>query len=281
MQLFLRMSPAGARLYATTNPGTPQHYLYTEVIHGKDFANDLEVIHFTLDDNPNIGETEKQQIRNSQKGVYYLRYILGLWVVAEGAIYKDSWSEDLLYDDSTRPIGLYNQGGWVDHIIAVDYGTTNPMVFLELIDDSKTVWMDREYYWDSVKEMRQKSDEEYADDLVEFIKNSRIVGSKAPRVVIDPSAASFKVALEKRGIWCVDANNDVANGIRRTSSVMGMKRLRVHRECVNEKREVTIYSWNQKSAENGVEEPIKKNDHTQDAKRYGVMELFPDWRMAA
>src|SRR6185312_4663414 len=46
MQLFLRMSPPGARLYASTNPGTPQHYLFVEVLHSPDFAPDLEVIHF-------------------------------------------------------------------------------------------------------------------------------------------------------------------------------------------------------------------------------------------
>jgi PBSX family phage terminase large subunit len=282
MQLFLRMSPVGARLYATTNPSTPQHYLYTEVIHGKEFQRDLEVIHFTLNDNPNIAPEQKRQIIRSQTGVYYQRYILGLWVVAEGAIYKDAWNERLLYNDSTRPVALYGAGGFVDHVIAVDYGTTNPQVYLEFIDDGKRAWLDREYYWDSVKQMRQKTDGEYADDLQKFIAASRITSRPNPRVVIDPSAASFKLECLKRGIWVVDADNDVENGIRRMASLMASDLLRVHEECVEFRREVAIYEWDRDAAtDKGEERPIKSNDHTMDAGRYGIADLFPEWRLVA
>jgi PBSX family phage terminase large subunit len=280
MQLFLRLSPPGSRLYATTNPGTPQHYLFTEVIHNENFAPDLEVIHFTLEDNPNIEPAQKRQIIASQKGVYYQRYILGLWVVAEGAIYKDAWSEDLLYTDASRPVGLYGAGGYSRHIISIDYGTHNPMVFLEFFDDGNRAWMDREYYWDSVKEMRQKTDSQYADDLEKFIRESRVIGRNNPIIVVDPSAASFKNELIVRGFTVVDANNDVEDGLRRTSEVMACKALRIHVDCENEKRECGLYSWDKNAAlKNGKEVPLKVNDHTQDAKRYGVMELFPEWRM--
>lgn len=279
MQLFMRLSPPGARLYATTNPGTPQHYLFTEVLHNDNFAPDLEVIHFTLEDNPNIEPDVKRQIIASQKGVYYQRYILGLWVVAEGAIYKDAWSEDLLYTDSTRPVSLYGAGGYSNHIIAIDFGTHNPCVFQEYFDDGEVAWQDREYYWDSVKEMRQKTEGEYANDLEEFISNSRVIGINNPKIVVDPSAAGFKLELTKRGLWVVDADNRVEEGIHRVSEVMACKALRVNELNTNERRECGLYSWDKKAAEKGEERPLKVNDHTQDAKRYAVMELFPDWRM--
>jgi PBSX family phage terminase large subunit len=280
MQLFLRMSPAGSRLYATTNPGTPQHYLYTEVIKSPDFAPYLEVIHFTLDDNPNIEPEQKKAIIASQKGVYYQRYILGLWVVAEGAIYKDSYSDKLLYDDSTRPVSLYGQGGYINHVIAVDYGTTNPCVFLEAIDTGKDVWFDREYYWDSKKEMKQKTDFQYADDLEDFIKASRIKTRRNPKIVVDPSAASFKTELIQRGMWVVDADNDVDNGIRRMSNLMALKKVRVRDNLEKFKFEVGIYSWDPKAAEKGEEQPIKSNDHEMDAARYLLADLYPEWRIA-
>lgn len=297
MQLFLRMSPTGARLYATTNPGTPQHYLFTEVIHNPAFAPDLEVIHFTLEDNPNIDKPVKRQIIASQKGVYYQRYILGLWVVAEGAIYKDCWSESLLYThDQTEPqyaldgkgnqfqldkcpYSLHGQGGYARHVIAVDHGTHNPCTFLEIFDDGEVAWMDREYYWDSVKEMRQKTNSEYADDLEEFMRNSRVHGINNPMIVVDPSAAGFKLELVKRGLNVVDANNEVLDGIHQVSQVMAMRLLRIHVDCENERRECGLYAWDKKAAEKGVEQPLKVNDHTQDAKRYAVMELFPEWRL--
>jgi PBSX family phage terminase large subunit len=297
MQLFMRLSPAGARLYATTNPGTPQHYLYTEVIHSEQFAADLEVIHFTLEDNPNIDPATKKQIESSQRGVYYQRYILGLWVVAEGAIYKDSWSDDLLYTEdletdhfrmdmhenlvpiAKRPLGLYGAGGYQRHIIAVDYGTHNPCVFLEYFDDGLRAWEDREYYWDSVKEMRQKTDAQLADDLEDFIKNSRIIGINNPTIVVDPSAASFKLELTNRGLHVVDADNEVLDGIHKVSEVMACGALRVHELNANARRETGLYAWDKKAAEKGTEQPLKINDHTQDARRYGIKELFPDWRM--
>lgn len=295
MQLFMRLSPPGARLYATTNPGTPQHYLFTEVIHNENFAPDLETIHFTLEDNPNIDKKTKKQIIASQKGVYYQRYILGLWVVAEGAIYKDAWSEGLVYtqdlfeeriNTSTgsilpkRPVSLYGAGGFAQHIISVDYGTHNPCVFSEHYDDGDTLWLDREYYWDSVKEMRQKTDGEYADDLEEFIRGSRITGVNNPKIVVDPSAASFKLELLKRGMWVVDANNEVLDGIHRVSEVMACRAYRVEENCANERRECGLYSWDKKAAlTNGDEKPLKINDHTQDSKRYAIMEVFPEWRM--
>lgn len=299
MQLFLRLSPPGARLYATTNPGTPQHYLFTEVLHNEAFEPDLQVIHFTLEDNPNIDKVTKRQIIASQKGVYYQRYILGLWVVAEGAIFKDAWSDDLLYSDNQvqdeyykdgngddrllhkRPISLYGAGGYTNHIISVDYGTHNPCVFLEYFDDGDTVWEDREYYWDSVKEMRQKTDGEYADDLEEFMKNSRVLGRNEPKIVVDPSAASFKLELIKRGHFVVDANNEVLDGIHRVSEVLACKALRSHYNNANCRRETGLYSWDKKSGEKGDEKPLKVNDHTQDARRYGIMEMFPDWRMVS
>jgi len=284
MQLFLRLSPSGSRLYATTNPGTPQHYLFTEVIQNKAFKEDLEVIHFTLDDNPNIDPAEKQRIVASQSGVYYQRYILGLWVVAEGAIYKDAWSDKLLYNDRTRPVGLYGPGGYVQHVIGVDYGTTNPCVFLEYLDEGvgKPAWLDREWYWDSNKEMRQKTDEEYADDAVRWLAETRAgnMNQVRPVWVMDPSAVSLRLAFIKRGLWVIEADNEVDSGLRTVASTMTLGMKRVHEGCENYRREVGTYSWNKKVAETtGVEEPVKKNDHAMDADRYATKYMFQPWRL--
>src|SRR5579862_6339516 len=83
--------------------------------------------------------------------------------------------------------GLSVPGGHEQRIVAVDYGTTNPMVFLDIYDHGKTFWAAREYYWDSAHTMRQKTDSEYADDLLKFIGPHNNA-----KVIIDKSAASFK-----------------------------------------------------------------------------------------
>jgi len=149
---------------------------------------------------------------------------------------------------------------------------------LEYIDDGTRAWEAREYYWDSAKEMRQKTDGEYADDLEEFIKASRVAGAQ-PAIIVDPSAASFKVELQKRGMWVIDADNDVDAGIRRVCSVMSLDLLRVNKDNANARRETGVYAWDKKKGEKGEDVPLKRDDHTQDARRYGLMYLFPQWRL--
>src|SRR6185437_1772928 len=133
-QLFLRMSPTGARAYFSTNTGNPYCYLKAEVLNSPAMASDIEVINFSLEDNPNIDGTAKKAIIASHTGVFYLRYILAQWVVAEGSIYRDSWSErENLFDGvltpdggafelPSEPVGLRSQGGHVDHFFSVDAG---------------------------------------------------------------------------------------------------------------------------------------------------------------
>jgi len=200
-------------------------------------------------------------------------------VVAEGAVYKDSWDDKFLYDDGFHPPGLFGSGGFTQHIIAIDYGTHNPCVFLEYFDDGQVTWLDREYYWDSVKEMRQKTDREYADDLEDFIKKSRRVAPARPILVVDPSATSFKVELIQRGFIVVDADNDVLNGIHRVSEVEATGNRRVRKDCKEWRREKGLYAWDVKAAEDGTERPLKVNDHTQDADRYALTYLYPEWRI--
>jgi hypothetical protein len=167
-----------------------------------------------------------------------------LWVMAEGVIYKDSWSEELLYDQHEEPISLRGRGGYDQRIIAVDYGTTNPMVFLEIYDDGKLFWVTREYYWDSAVEMRQKTDAEYADDLAKFIGPG-----DGAKVLIDPSAASFKAEMLKRGIWYVDADNEVNEGIRITSMVLNQRLVRFCRQTAPKTiQEMQTYAWDAKAA---------------------------------
>jgi PBSX family phage terminase large subunit len=280
--LITRMSPPGARLYATTNPDSPYHYLKTDWMDNPDLreAGDIEILHFDLDDNPWLAPSTKVLYERAYKGVFYLRFIKGLWVVAEGAIYRDSWSPDLVFTTQFAPTEIRN---WKDHqwaiqrYISVDYGTTNPCVFGEIIDDSVTLWQTREWYWDSEKEMKQMTDTEYGDAMDEFVGEPRNV-----TVIVDPSAASFKVELMRRGYVVVDAVNDVLDGIRKTASMFCLKRYRIHEDCVNSLREIPNYAWNEKKQKlSGAEEPIKLKDHCPDMARYGVATIVPDWRMAA
>lgn len=282
--LLSRLSPEGARCYATTNPDSPYHYVKSEIIDSPEFQEYLEVIHFALEDNPNLTEDFKQFIRRSYTGVWYQRFVLGLWVLAEGAIYRDVLTEDTYYDDASRPVGLLSPGGHVEHWLAVDYGTSNALAAIDIYDDGTTVWAEREYYYDSRKAGRQKTDAEYADDLIAFM--SGVIGGGDPRawpgVILDPSAASFRAELLSRGVYVIDADNEVADGVRRVSTMLGRKKLRIHRKnCPEGVREMQTYAWDEKKTEHGEEKPVKKHDHWPDACRYYVKTRINDWRLAA
>jgi PBSX family phage terminase large subunit len=281
-----RLSLPGSRMYGTTNPGNPYHYLKTDYLDRQELRDNGELWsdHFVLDDNPNIDDRTKESFRRMYTGVFRRWYINGEWCIAEGSIYKDVLTEDVFYDDTTRPIALLSRGGHSEKWVAVDAGTVNAQVYGMFYDDGNTVWLEHEYYFDSRKESRQKTNAEYANDLINGSGAWPGFGSDQrnwPGVIVDPSAASFKIELMNRGVMVVDADNEVEDGIRRVSAMLGRKKLRIHRRCVNGIREMQTYAWSDDKAHTGKEKPIKLMDHFPDMTRYYVQTKINDWRLAA
>ena len=263
-QALARCSVEGAKFWFNCNPENPRHWFREEWILKAQDHNALH-IHFRMEDNPSLSEETRERYRTMYSGVFYQRYILGLWVAAEGVIYD-------MFDQTEN---TYREGPADMHFrcprcIAIDYGTTNPCVFLEIFDDDGITRADREYRWDSRKEHRQKTDEEYADDLMEFM------GAHCP-VFVDPSAASFIAALERRGVYVISADNKVLDGIRKTGNLMQRRKLLINESCTGLLDEISSYLWDDKAALRGEEKPIKQNDHAPDALRYYVNSL-PEWR---
>ncbi|GAB6170562.1 PBSX family phage terminase large subunit [Paradesulfitobacterium aromaticivorans] len=254
-----RCSVKGAKWWFNCNPDAPLHWFKIQWL---DKAREKKILHlhFIMDDNPSLDEETKEKYKLMYFGVFFKRFILGLWLIAEGAIY-DMWSdEENLFNDDEMPLGLKYLAR---RSIAIDYGTTNPMVFLDIWDDGKTVWQVDEYYYDSKEKGAQKTDSQYADDLIEFI------GNDIPdEIILDPSAASFKAELRQRGLRVKDADNEVNDGIRVTSSMIGLRLYRVHEKCIHTREEITSYAWDEKARLRGEEKPVKVKDHTCDGVRY-------------
>jgi len=280
LMLLSRMSHHAARLYATTNPDTPFHFLKVDYLDSKEMrqSGDVWSEHFTLRDNHSLTPAKVRQYERMYHGVFYQRFILGRWVIAEGSIYRDCWQEDkLLYDQVDEPVGLRGQGGHVRRWITIDYGTVNACVFLDWYDDGKLFYLVNEYYWDSVAQGRQKTDSEYAEDLITFMGRGA-----AAEIIVDPSAASFKLELSKRGLWVSDAKNEVIDGIRLTSTALGNGLIRINRTaCPVTCRQMPNYAWDEKAKQRGEEKPLKQMDHTCDGFRYFCETCIDPWRMAA
>ncbi len=266
-QALARCSVDGARFWFNCNPENPMHWFRQEWILQPDKHNALH-LHFLMQDNPSLSEETRQRYEHTYSGVFYQRYVLGKWVAAEGVVYSMFSETENTYRPDQRPKAM----AWLSNrTIAVDYGTTNPTRFLDIYDDGEAIRIDREYDWDSRREHAQKTDREYADDLLAFM------GPQQCTVIVDPSAASFIAELGRRGVYVAKADNNVPDGIRKTAGLIGRRAIQICETCSRLIDEMGTYVWDEKASQRGEEKPVKQNDHSADALRYYVNSL-PDWR---
>lgn len=253
-----RLSIPGAKAFWTMNPDSPYHWALQDYLDKDELkAGILKRWHFTLDDNPALDEDYKDSLKSLYSGLFYQRFIEGLWVLAEGVIYSQFQPQFHVTADVPELVNYW---------VGVDYGTSNPTVFLLMGEDvTGGIWVVREYYWDGAKRKRQKTDREYADDLEVWL------GDAIPSVLyVDPSAKSFITELRQRGWIVMGADNDVLDGIRVVSTALASGRLHVHPDCENVQREFTAYIWDEAAQIKGEDRPLKQHDHAMDALRYGV-----------
>lgn len=252
--LLSRLSTPGAKLFATTNPDGPDHWLMTDYI-SRSGELDMLILRFLIDDNPFLDREYLESLKKEYRGVFHDRYILGRWTRAEGLVYP-------LFDRERMVVtGNAGVGQWY---ISVDYGTVNPCSMgLWLTDGGKAVRA-AEYYYDSrgvENHGRQKTDEEYYREL------ERLAGDRDIRaVIVDPSAASFMECIRRHRRFRVrGADNRVLDGIRLVSSLMGDGRLAIDQSCKAWLREVGSYRWAEGP---GGDKVVKENDHAMDDTRY-------------
>lgn len=268
----------------TLNPDNPAHWIYKLYIdkYSEEELKGFKHWHFTLDDNLAITDERKEELKKQFSGVFYRRYILGERCIAEGLVY-DMLSDKNLYKDHERPDSLYKTSV---RTIAVDHGTSNPCVFLDIYDDGDTIWIDNEYRWDIKKEQTkssskdikmQKTNPQYADDMDVFMKQG---SGRECGIVVDPAALGFIVELKNRLYYVTSAKNNVLGGIQMVSTLMYLNKIKINEDtCKGLLTELRSYSWDENSWKRGGEEkPIKQLDHGPDALRYYVFTCVPTWR---
>ena len=253
------LSSSDPKIFHDLNPKAPGHWYYTDILtphEEKQKRHDdygYNYGHFTIADNLSISDEKlKKRLATYQKGtVWYNRDILGKRQIAEGLVYN--FTEANIVDEIPESGKYY---------ISCDYGTINPLSLgLWSVDGYGNAVRIKEYYYNSRKEKRQKTDEEYYADL------ERLAGDlEIEWVVVDPSAASFIECIRKhRRFRVAPAKNDVNDGIRYTADCLQSGQIKIHRSCKACINEFGLYSWDEKSTEDKV---IKENDHAMDDTRY-------------
>lgn len=254
-----RCSVDGSKYWFNCNPDGPYHWFKLNWL-DKAKEKNLLVLHFTMEDNLSLSERIKERYRNMYTGVFFKRYILGLWAMAEGIIY-DMFSEDRHVKTILEYARQLIDGG---RFVSIDYGTQNATVFLLWNKGRDGKWYCiREYYYSGRDKGIQKTDSEYAEDLIKFLD-----GTPVKAVIVDPSAASFIAELNKHGFTVIQADNAVEDGIRLVATLLNTERIAFSQSCKNTIMEFASYIWDPKAAERGEDKPIKQHDHAMDAVRY-------------
>ena len=275
-QLLNRLRVEGARLFASTNPDSPNHWLKKVI----DQADELgyRVWHFTLEDNPSLTDDYVASIKRENHGLWYKRNIAGLWVLAEGQIW-DAFDPDRHVVDHV-PVTVR------DDVIGIDHGITNAFAALVVgvgvdpADGVERLWVRAEWRHESKTSQRRMADSQYSKALKLWVRALGI-GDLTPSdatVLIDPAAAGFRQQMYLDG-WerAGKANNTVEKGLAVVSSLFAADRVRIHRSCAGLLGEIGGYVWDPKAVELGKDAPLKVNDHSCDGFRYAVMGQWEHW----
>ena len=236
------------KYFFNCNPESPNHWFYQEWI--KNQQENTEHIHFLLEDNPILTPQMIERTKAMYSGVFYDRYIRGLWVVAEGLIYP-MFNESCIVDE------LPEKG---EYYISCDYGTLNPFSAGLWCWDGKTATRIQEYYYSGRETQANKTDEEYFSEVEKLRGDLRIKS-----VIVDPSAASFIEVLRRHKYPVQKAKNDVLPGILTTARLLQDGVIKIGKDCKDCIREFGLYRWDEKYTE---DRPIKENDHAMDDTRY-------------
>ena len=257
-QAMARCSVAGSKFWFNCNPESPSHWFYQEWIK-KHIERGILYLHFTMDDNLSLSEKIKRRYENMYSGVFYDRYIRGLWGVAEGLIYSMFNKDYHVVPSIPRPYEKY--------YISCDYGTLNP-TSAGLWGLSNGVWHRmREYYYDGRKMQKQRTDEEHYAAIEELAGDLPIT-----EIIVDPSAASFIEVIRRHDRFNVEqASNRVLDGIRDVATQLKAGNIRICDCCTDCIREFGLYRWDEKAAE---DRPLKTDDHAMDDVRYFVRTAF-------
>ena len=238
----------------TYNPQYPNHWLKKFLDSDADIFSQV----YTIDDNPFLPPSFVENLKKEYAGtVFYDRYILGKWTLAEGLVYP-------MFGDSCIVQDIPDTG---DYYISIDYGTHNPFsAGLWCVTKTEAVRIG-EYYYCGREERKEKTPEEYYSEV------KRLAGGRDIKcLIVDPSADAFIATVKKHHEFKVrGAVNDVLTGIQTTAEMIASGKLKIHESCEDAIREFGLYRWDEKAESDRV---VKENDHAMDEIRYMVMTVL-------
>lgn len=257
-QSTARCSVDGSKWWFNCNPAGPMHWFYQKWIL-RCRKKKIVYLHFTMKDNLTLTARIRKRYEAMYSGVFYQRYILGLWVAAEGLIFD-------MFNKAKHILTRYPELDG-EFYVSTDYGIQNATVFLlwRKEKDSRRWICLKEWRYSGREKKKQKTVKQLADGM-----EAMLDGIMPEKVIVDPSASALIVELRQRGYTVMKGNNDVQEGIEDVSTMLNDGNLVFMKDCKMTIEEFGLYCWDEKAADRGEDKPIKVNDHSMDAVRYFV-----------
>lgn len=250
-EIKARCSGEGARILIDTNPDQPEHWLKVNFIDKAD-GKVIQAYHYELDDNTFLSERYRENIKASTpSGMFTDRDIKGLWVSAEGIVYKD-FRKDVHYIHSSKLKGI----NFVKYFAGVDWGYEHfGSVVVIGQDDKDNLYLLKEY-------SKQYEEIDY------WVNVGKEIKSKYGNITFycDSARPEHVARYKKEGLRAKNADKAVLSGIESVAKRFKTKTLFVVEDQVDLfKKEIFMYAWNKKTGE-----PIKLWDDVLDALRYAI-----------
>lgn len=263
-QATARCSVEGAKFWFNCNPENPQHFFYTEWVK-KCKEKNLLYLHFTMDDNLSLSEKVKQRYRGMYTGVFFKRFILGLWVVADGLCFEqfanepDKW----LRTEADEQINFISVG--------VDFGgTTSKTTFVATAvhGNFERIGVIKSYRLDGAKGTIDAN--RLNNEFLRFIRELQAEYKAPLKYAFCDCAETYlisgiKNAIKTAGLSIAVGDSDKGKIIDRivcVNTLLNTERMYILKRCEQVTNALRTAMWDSKAAEKGVDK--RKDDFSTD-----------------
>lgn len=270
--LLSRLRKPGAKLIATTNPDNPGHWLMQKYISRKDEL-DMMAVKFLIDDNTFLPPDYVSNLKKEYTGVFYDRYILGLWKPAEGVIYQQ-------FADNPEPFLTDTASDIAFATIGVDFGGNKSAHAFVLNGYTKglrsIVTLDEYYRKDRI------SPSELEAEFIAFVRRAKqqyqvydVYCDSAETTLIEglrAAAARAGLAVDVR----LAKKGRITDRIRFYNALMSQGRYRIMRHCIHVQEALKNAVWDDKSIEDKRKDDGTINVDSLDALEYAAEAYMRD-----
>jgi len=273
-----RCSVTGSKIWFNCNPEGPEHFIKTEWIDKLQDKNFIR-IHFTMEDNLSLAPEILERYKRMFKGVFYDRFILGLWVLASGVIFKYFAENPEPYTTTDEELAGLKYSKLV---IGLDFGgngSKTTMVLNGYINGFKDFRILEEDSLPITEEIDAKA---ICDKYVEFYKRcadkyGRIdwtfPDSASTTMINSLRSAAREAGIDSRHIaGC--RKNEIKDRPKTMDMLLNTGRLKINTRCTESIKALSSLRWDEKNPDIPEDKNIGNVNDWWDAIMYTMLDFI-------